>query len=141
LSYCLSTSQPLSRRSGNACSPGWSTQSAVWLAASAAVPALGLSEAENSKFEAQLPFSQSKSVFSILACHPSRQTWAKGKDHCYCSSEFPQGFYGLPWEAPLFANHVTWPKPQTYFQMSFSIRLQVEALHSAINMRSSDKDS
>jgi hypothetical protein len=46
----------------------------VWLA-SAAVPALGLSKPENSRFEAQLPFSQSKSsVVSMLACLLSQQT-------------------------------------------------------------------
>jgi hypothetical protein len=81
LSYCLSTFQPLSWRSGNACSPpGWSTRLAAWLAGLAAVPALGLSEVENSRFEAQLPSSQSNSMFSILACLPSRQLWRqKGK--------------------------------------------------------------
>jgi len=43
-----------------------------WLAGSAAVPALGLSKVRNSRFEAQLPFSQSKSVFSMLVYLPNQ---------------------------------------------------------------------
>jgi hypothetical protein len=85
--------------------PVWSARSAAWLAGSAAVPALGLSKVENSRFEAQLPFSQSKSVFSMLACLPSRQRRRqRGKIvatvHAKRTSghflRVSTGFYGLP---------------------------------------------
>jgi len=112
----------------------------------------GSGAVRNRKLEIWSPIVvQSKSVFSILACLPSWQTWRQnGKivatvhaertsGHFLGVSTASTGFYGLPWEALYLL--IMWhdQNHKKYLQTSFLIGMSMETRHSAIDMRLSDR--